>query len=229
MRFFSWLLVFTLWFGSGAVAQEVPNDSDLAAQGWRVLSFENKKNNIYQQDEQDVIRVQTNSSVSVLYKDVQVNLAETPQLSWSWRVDEMVPATDLSVKGKDDRALAVYVSFPFDRERATFWEGFIRSFVEIVKGKDAPGRVLNYVWGGDVSPGTVLESPYLKSAGGMIILKSAKDDTGVWFNERVNIAKDYERIFGVPANRPYQIAISADTDDTQIDSLAFIKGLKFTP
>jgi len=208
-------------------AQEKPKDMGLADMGWQELLFDNKKANNYFSHDDGSIIVGTNESVSVLYKDVKVDLAQTPKLSWSWKVDVSVPVTDLRVKGKDDRSLAIYVNFPFDYERAGFFERLLRKLVVAFKGEDTPGRVISYVWGGDEEPGIVMESPYLKDAGALIPLRRVKEAGGVWFNETVDIAKDYERIFGEPPNQPYQIAISADSDDTKIPSLGWVKNIRF--
>jgi len=220
-------LVSAFIISTTASAQEKPRDLSLADQGWRELLFDNKKPNNYFTHEDGSIIVGTNESVSLLYKEVSVDLAKTPKLSWSWKVDVAIPPTNLRVKGEDDRSLALYVSFPFDYERSTFFERLWYDFVSAFRGKDTPGRVISYVWGGDAEPGTVTESPYLKSAGGLITLQRAKSSDGVWFDETVDIVKDYQRIFGEPANQPYQIAISADSDDTKIPSLGWVRNIRF--
>jgi len=223
--FFS--LVVCLLSGSIAQAQERPEDEGLVTQGWRILSFDGQAQNRFLSHANGKIEVKTEKSVSVLYKKIDVDLTATPRLQWAWKVDKPIPATDLTKRGQDDRSLALYVSFPFDEERAGFWERFIRSLVVTFKGEDTPGRVLSYVWGGSVPRGTVLESPYLKSAGALIALKGAGDATGTWHHEVVNIAQDYERVFGVPANQPYQIAISADSDDSGASGRGYVRNIRF--
>jgi len=220
-------LVICLLSASFALAQERPKDAALAAQGWRVLSFDGQAQNRFRSHKGREIEVKTEKSVSVLYKQIDVDLTATPRLQWAWKVDKPIPATDLTKRGQDDRSLALYVSFPFDEERAGFWERFVRSLVVAFKGEDTPGRVLSYVWGGDVAHGTVLQSPYLKSAGALIALKGAGDATGTWHDETVNIAQDYERVFGVPANQPYQIAISADSDDSGASGRGYVRDIRF--
>jgi hypothetical protein len=222
-------LCFFMLFGamSCLYAQEIPNDARLAAQGWRILAFDAKKPNSFTLKPDTSIEIKSDQSVSLLYKNMAVDLEKTPKLAWDWQVEKSVPVTDLTIKGSDDRALALYVSFPFDVERASFWEKFIRALVVAFKGEDTPGRVISYVWGGDVKRGAVLESPYLKEAGAMVILQSAHSHGPDWQSESVDIAKDYERIFGIPANNPFQIAISADTDDTKVQSLGWIKNIRF--
>ncbi len=214
-------------FSFPALAQEMAKDALLKQQGWQELLFDGKEPNTFAGQSDGAIIVGTDESVSLLYKPLEIDLAKTPQLSWSWKVDQSVPVTDLSVKGKDDRSLALYVSFPFDYERAGFWERFTRDLVVAFKGEDTPGRVISYVWGGDEEPGTIIESPYLKSAGALIALQKAGTSDGKWLEQKVDIAKDYERIFGQPANKPYQIAISADSDDSKVMSVGWVKDIRF--
>ncbi len=224
---FTTFLVYFFAFSSGH-AEAPPKDAQLAQEGWRILSFEGKNENQFTKKDGNIIVVQTDNSVSVLYKKISVDVDQTPNLSWSWRVDHAVPASNLEEKGKDDRSLALYVSFPFDEKRAGFWERFIRAFVIAFKGEDTPGRVLSYVWGSTEEHGTVLQSPYLKSAGALIVLRGKKDVGGTWYRETVDIGADYQRIFGVPANQPFQIAVSADSDDSQASSLGYVKDIAFT-
>ncbi|WP_417793304.1 DUF3047 domain-containing protein [Terasakiella pusilla] len=223
------MVLLGLFLTAQGQAQETPQDTLLKERGWLELLFDNKKPNVFATQTDGAIMVGSDASVSLLYKPLSVDLAQTPRLSWAWKVDRSVPPTDLSVKGKDDRSLALYISFPFDEARAGFWERFVRSIVVALKGEDTPGRVISYVWGGDYAAGEIIESPYLKSAGALIALQKANAPTSRWVSEQVNVAADYERIFGEPANQPYQIAISADSDDTESQSIGWIKDLEFKP
>ena len=124
------------------------------------------------------IEVISSSSVSRLYRTLQVDLKATPELTWQWRVDEPVPPTDLTRKGEDDTALTIYVGFPWDPDRASFTERLKRPLVEALAGEDAPGRVLAYVFGGKQRRGEVVASPHLGSAGFMRVLRPADSPTG---------------------------------------------------
>ena len=172
------------------------------------------------------IEVMSSSSVSRLYRPVEVDLDATP-VTWRWRVDQGVPPTDLTQKGEDDTAITLYVGFPWDSERASFTERLKRPLVETLAGEDAPGRVLAYVFGGKQRRGEVVESPHLGAAGAMRVLRPADSPTGEWFAERVDIAQDYRESFGEDPPDPTQIAISADTDDTGSTSRGFVAALAF--
>ena len=91
----------------------------------------------------------------MLHRPVKADLAATPILTWRWRVDAAPPATDLTKKGGDDRALALYIAFAFDPARAGAFERVTLVAVAKLAGKQLPGRVLTSMWGGDkASPPT---------------------------------------------------------------------------
>jgi hypothetical protein len=208
-------------------AVTIPAGPDPKAAGWRELEVSGKKANRFVGQPDGSIEVISSSSVSRLYRPIEVDLDATPELTWQWRVDEPVPPTDLTRKGEDDTALTIYVGFPWDPDRASFTERLKRPLVEAIAGEDAPGRVLAYVFGGKQRRGEVAASPHLGSAGFMRVLRPADSPTGEWFEERVDLAKDYRQGFGENPSNPVQLAISADTDNTSSSSRGFVKGFAF--
>jgi hypothetical protein len=202
---------------------------ELEAEGWRELPNPNKEENVFGLTAEGAIEVVSRDSVSTLHTPVEVEIDERPMLTWRWRVDEPAPATDLSVKGQDDCALAVYVGFPFDPEQASFFERLKRPLVESWVGDDAPGRVLRYVFCGSHERAEVVESPYLGSAGVIKVLRPADSRAAVWFEEQVDLAADYRDAFGEEPPDPTQLAIQADTDNTHSKSRAYIADIAFVP
>jgi hypothetical protein len=202
---------------------------ELQAEGWRELSNPNKAENTYSAGSEDAIEVVSKNSVSTLYKPVSANIRERPVLTWRWRVDQPAPATDLSMKGQDDCSLALYVGFPYEPGQASFFERLKRPLVESWAGENAPGRVLRYVFCGRHQRGEVVESPYLGSAGFIRVLRPADSPSYKWFTERVDLAADYRQAFGEEPPNPAQIAIQADTDNTQSTSRALVADIAFAP
>ena len=121
------------------------------------------------------------------------------------------------------------MGFPYDPGQASFLDRLKRPLVEAWAGEDAPGRVLRYVFCGRHQPGEVVESPYLGSAGLMRVLRPASSPAGKWFTEQVDLAADYRLAFGEEPPDPTQIAIQADTDNTQSASRALVADLAFAP
>jgi hypothetical protein len=202
---------------------------ELEKEGWREIPNPNKKENVFGLTPEGAIEVISNDSISTLYQPVEVDIDERPILAWRWRVDEPAPATDLSVKGRDDCSLSVYAGFPFDPDKASFFERMKRPLVESWVGDEAPGRVLRYVFCGSHERDEVVESPYLGSAGVIKVLRPADSPTGAWFEERVDLAADYRAAFGEEPADPTQLAIQADSDNTHSKSRAYIADLTFAP
>jgi Protein of unknown function (DUF3047) len=226
----AWLLAIAIPLLTGApaaAAADIPMGPDLAVSGWRELEVKGKPGNRFVGHPDGSIEVVSSSSVSRLYRPVEVDLKATPVLTWRWRVDQPVPPTDLTQKGEDDTAITLYVGFPWDSKRASFTERLKRPLVETLAGKDAPGRVLAYVFGGKQQRGEVVESPHLGAAGAMRVLRPADSPTGEWFAERVDLVQDYRKSFDEDPPDPTQIAISADTDDTGSTSRGFVAALTF--
>ena len=220
------LLATCLAIGASQAAR-ADMDQHLEGNGWKELTFDGKATNSFRMKGDQILTVKSDDSVSVLRKPMNIDIASTPILTWRWCVSTGAPATDLTVKGEDDRSLALFVAFPFVEEEASFFEKIERRIVEREAGPDAPGRVLMYVWGGEGQRGDVQKSPFLGEGGRMIILRPADTETGKWFDERIDIAEDYRRIFGSEAPAAMSIAISADTDDTNSQAQGEIADLDF--
>jgi hypothetical protein len=211
-----------------AFAETLPVGQDLEALGWRHFEFAGERANQFSGHEDGIIEVVSTDSISALYLPISVDLAETPCLAWSWRVDEAMPANDLRHRDTDDRPISIFVAFPFNAERASFWERLVRVFVELARGRDAPGRVISYSWGGIGRQGEIQPSPYLQSAGGIVLLRPGDASNAVWFDEQVNIAADYVRIFEDPADHPMHVALLADSDSTNSRAHVFVRDIRFT-
>ena len=205
----------------------LPVKSDLAMAGWQEFEFDGKRRNNFVGGADGSIEINTDASASLIFLPIDVDPAATPRLSWRWRVDENLPATDLSRRGGDDRPAAIFVFFEWDPDAASLKERMMRPLVEAWKGRDAPGRLLSYTWGGDHPTGSLIESAYFGGAGMQVILQNSNAPTGEWVSEDVDVAADYERIFGAPPPPIRQLAISADSDDTGGRSRASIIELMF--
>ena len=60
-----------------------------------------------------------------------------------------------------------------------------------------------------------------------MVLRSAASPTGEWLEEQVDLVADYRAAFGEAPPDPSQIAIQADTDNTDSTSRAQVADLAF--
>lgn len=126
--------------------------------------------------------------------------------SWNWSVDQSVPATDLRRKGGDDRNISVYFVFLPEADAANMEGANIRQL-----NGNPNVRILQYVWGGNHSRGSVQQSPYAPGQGANVILRSAGTGSN---SESVNLASDFAAAFGGTPGALVGIAVSGDSDDT---------------
>ena len=165
----------------------------------------------------DTLDISSEGTVSILWKKLPPSMWEANQANWDWAVEVSVPATDLIVKGGDDRNLSIYFVFS-PQEYLPKSRGKLTDFLN---NKNV--RVLMYVWGGDHDQGEVLPSPYLEDFGKTIILQRAGTGRA---SEQVNLANDFLRVFGENPEKLVGIAISADSDDTRSTISSSISNLK---
>jgi hypothetical protein len=139
---------------------------------------------------------------------------------WEWRVDEGVGATDLTRKGGDDAALALYFVFA-NEKTANSLAGEKASMMRMLGARNA--TTLIYVFGGaTVGP---FKSPYVAGKSRSMVLKPAISARRTWFEERVDLVADHLRAFGVAPERLIAIAVSSDSDDTGGRNIAYVRGL----
>jgi hypothetical protein len=192
------------------------------------IIFEGKRPNLYTVCGSGCIQIKTNSSVSMIGNPVAINLDLYPVLNWEWKIGNQDTSSDLSDKGKDDRAVAVYVTFPYNPETATLLERLKRPLVEMWRGSNTPNRGISYVWAASGAIGEVISSPYFGKSNVMIITRNVKDPVNSWVTERIDVVADHERVFGFTPTVATHLMISADSDDIQVRNQAFVKGLQFT-
>ena len=191
---------------------------DLANNSWRYISFPRRPGALFQASGNDTVLVQTNAGVGVLWHPVPARYANAGMARWRWRVTEGVGATDLTKKGGDDRALAIYFAFADDADAA----GDV-DLMELLSHEQ--GHLLIYVWGGAERPGTMLQLPYFNGRGRSIVKRAANAKAGVWFDELADVRGDFRRAFGRAPGRLVAVAVSSDADDTGGRNIAAVADL----
>ncbi len=185
-----------------------------ALAGWEEVTFRDKPGNTYRIEDDGTVVIESRGTVSVLWRDFPADPRRTPVLRWRWRVDRAVPPTDLTRKGGDDRSLAVYVAFAWDPARASLVERGVRAVLTALAGRELPGPLLTYVWGGDGRIEGWFDNPYLPAGAKMRVLRDQGAPIGVWLDERVDVAADFRAAFGAEPPLVEKLGVGADSDDT---------------
>lgn len=172
--------------------------------GWNEQKLQLFNSNDYSFGRQ--LGIQSDGAVSLAWTRLPKAEWGAKNASWSWTVDQSVPATDLARKGGDDRNISVYFVFLPPDVAETLEGAGIRRLMG-----NADVRILQYAWGGNHSRGAILPSPYAPGQGVTVALRQA--GTG-GFDESVDLARDYAAAFGGTPGALVGLAVSADSDDT---------------
>ena len=209
-----------------AAAGEAPAaDGALAAKDWREFTFDGIQPARFRAASGDTIDVASKDGASMLFRELSPSEREGRYVSWRWRVDTSVPATNLGQAGKDDRNLALHVWFPEGGEGGLF-SALSRAFSKAL-GAPVTGKAISYIFGGLGKRGDSLANPFREGEAVYVILRPAGSELGQWFDEKVDIVGDFERAFGMPAPKPTHVAISTDSDDTDTESAGVISAIRF--
>ena len=189
----------------------VPFGPDLAGQGWEQMTFRRIPPTQYAAAGRDELVIDARASSSLIHRPLPETAFDMRRASWRWRVDEGVPATDLSQRGGDDRAIAIYFAFAPERARTRAAAGRTSLRRLLISGS---GHILVYVWGGGGRPRCYrAQSLYARS---WCLSHPASGVFGDGANGRANrwiLAGDHQRAFGQPPGILVGLAVASDSDD----------------
>lgn len=192
------------------------------------MIFDGRAATRFQGADDTTIRIEAESSSSMLSTVLRVDTARYRCLSWRWIVDAAtLGGTDLGKRGGDDRHLIVSLGFAFDAASAGLATRMRHALARQRAGRDVPGHVLFYVWGGDHPRGTWIRSPYLDGVGFIQVVEPAPGPRARWVEASVDFVADFETRFSRPAPEVIEVAVGGDTDDTRTRSVGRIADLAF--
>jgi hypothetical protein len=166
----------------------------------------------------DTLSVRADGTASLMWAPVATASQGARHAAWSWAVDRSTPATDLTLKGGDDRDLSIYFVFVLPEAAAAAAGLGIRALLD-----EPSARVLTYVWGGVHARGEMLDSPYLGPRGRMVILRPSGTGEA---RESIDLARDHLAAFGTAPGALVGLAVSADSDDTDTVIVARVSDLR---
>lgn len=190
---------------------------EISLNGWTHQKFSLFGGNVWHQST-GRISVESDESVSLVWRALPDDLRKASSASWRWSVQEGVPPTDLSQKGGEDRNLSLYFIFAPSEVAAELGNLGIKGLLE-----HPDIRVLMYVWGGMHSRGEIVSSPYLGARGVTVSLRNAGNGQ---FDEVADFRSDLERVYGQRDLSLIGLAISSDSDDTKSRIRANIEDLR---
>ena len=145
---------------------------------------------------------------STIAKEIEVDLAATPILEWTWKMRELPAGADVRDRSTSDLSAHLLVVWPR-------FPGPLRT------------RIIAYAWGTGEPAGSVEPSRKTRTVT-FFLLRSGAEQLGRFVTERRDVVEDYRRVYGERPDNPRVIAISVDTNDTHASAAALIGAIAFT-
>ena len=159
-------------------------------------------------DDESVLRIDSNDSSSGVVRKLKVEPIESGSLSWRWKVERsLIDNTKELEKDGDDYAARVCVIYE------THFFGWRT-------------RMVCYVWAGNEPVGALYRNPRSSSVA-TIVLESGDDKAGMWVVEERDVVEDYRSYFGEAPTRVSGFTIIVDTDQTGAETTAWFDDVIF--
>ena len=176
---------------------------------WKQRSFlGNTHYSIETINDSEVIKGSTEGQASLLYRQQQINLKETPWLSWRWRISNTYGDILERTREGDDFPARVYVSV---QTGLLPWESI----------------TINYIWSSSAAIGETWDNPFTDSAK-MVVLHSGDSDAGSWQFEQRNLVADFRDYFSADVEQLSGYAVMIDGDNSGHHGTAWFTDIKFS-
>lgn len=201
-------------FCAPVYASDIETPRELKQAGWQVHHFVEGTHYTFVKSETSnkskVIHASSKAAASGLVKKLNVDLTNTPTLSWSWKSERLLQAPKPYVeksKPGDDYTARLYVI----AKGRFFWQT----------------KALNYVWSSQYPVGDSWYNPYTNNAK-MIVVESGTLNLGQWLSYSRDIKADFKKYFDINISEINAIAIMTDTDNTQGEAESWYRDIQFS-
>ena len=177
---------------------------------WEIEEFEGEtRYRVIRLDGRRVLEADSTATASSLYLEREIDLAVTPHLEWSWRIEKPLAVDDERIKDGDDYAARVYVVAPGE-------------------GLFGLPRAINYVWANRAEVGESWPNPFTSKVM-MVAMDTGDADAGTWQTHRRDVRADFLRLFDMEVNELEGIAVMTDSDNCGQSARAWYGELAFHP
>lgn len=238
-----WNLAAAVWILSAATAalpaaqsihlSFIPDSATTAGlpAGWEPLTFRNIPRHtaytVVRDGEAYVVKAQAEASASGLIHPLHADPKADPILRWRWKVENLLPKSDVTRKAGDDYPARIYVAFAYDPKRVGLGLRIKYEAIRLIYGEYPPHAGLNYIWAN--SPvGTVVPNPFTDRVR-MVVVENGAARLGQWIEYERNIYEDYRRAFGEEPPMISGVAIMTDGDNTGGSAVAYYGDILLAP
>jgi hypothetical protein len=167
-----------------------------------------------------VLEAHADRAATGLYRRLRFDPRQQPLLEWSWRVDQLMPGSDMRVGSREDSVARLVVSFHGDPAKLDFEDRTKLRLAKVFAGEPLPFAMLIYVWSNDIPVETTLPSPQIDRIR-MLVVEEGGARLGQWLSYRRNLLEDYRRAFGEDPADVVAVGVLTDSDNTQQSARAW--------
>lgn len=161
-----------------------------------------------------VLHAAADKASSGLRHEVNIDPAKQPWLSWSWKVDQLIPGADNSKRDTEDSPVRIVLAFDGDRSQLSFMDTILFDTAKLISGHEFPYATLMYIWENKAPVGTIIPNTRTGRIQ-MLVAESGAKNLGQWTKYERNIVEDYEKAFGEKPGRLIAVGVLTDTDNTE--------------
>ncbi|MGF1769936.1 DUF3047 domain-containing protein [Enterovibrio makurazakiensis] len=155
-----------------------------------------------------VLYGRSEASASGLIREMEIDLTETPWISWYWKVSESPTVTNEIFKAQDDFAWRIGV---------TVTPGLTMMSSETIIYVWSANKTHNSFWGNPFSPRSF---KMLAANGGV--------EKGEWQYVSRNVREDFQRLYGENYRTLSAVSIMSDSDNSKSRSAAYMSTIRFS-
>jgi len=209
-KFLLWAFLLAYSHPSNADSIKISNFSNNSLADWQVKSFSGATQyQVVHLNNRKVLKAYSLASASSLYKEVHIDLHQTPYLNWSWQVDKKLNIKNERTKQGDDFSARIYLIV---KGEWFFWQT----------------KSLNYVWSSHNAKLTAWPNPYAAKNVMMLAIRDSTDKEKHWYTEKRHALNDLKQYFGKDIRYIDAIAIMTDTDNSKEAALSYYDNLYFS-
>jgi hypothetical protein len=165
-------------------------------------------------DRGHVVQAASQSSASMLRRQVSVTPEELHRLHFSWQVPALIATANLTETVGEDSPVRIVLAFDGDHARLSARNQALFDLAAAVSGERPPYATLMYVWENRAVPDSVIVNPRTDRIR-KVVVESGPSRLGRWLDYERDVAADFRRAFGEEPGRLIGIALMTDSDNTQ--------------
>jgi hypothetical protein len=173
------------------------------------------------------IQLNSSSSHDAYICSLPINISQTPILSFSWKISDVISSANITIKHLDDAPIRILILFKEDNDRKSWIRRQIDTFFLWAYGELPYDYSMAYVWSNQKQDNDVIEGAYTHKLRS-VVLDSGNDRAGQWVTHQINLYDNFIRAYGGPP--PPQeafLGILSDTDTTHSEITAWVKNIRF--